>query len=234
MKPAILAIVLFSMLCFGQKATIDLSVYKSGKNFSTVETAYTIGAHTFTLVNIRPLHKSDTACISAIVIDKRKYVLFDIGVEGVATGLIVPHRQPISDGLVVIKASPVEGKTFVFLSNGKLVTLPGALAVADTVGKRIYCVWENEKQYRLTVFDYKNVRVVVPTTEIVRPMQWYSNGISLCFSAEQEKGYFTVDMFTKSVSKTETVEGTLTPISYLIDFSKTDITKCCTGQVLKK
>jgi hypothetical protein len=232
MKP-ILALMICSSLCFSQKSTIDLKAYKA-KSFSIAETAYKIGAHTFTLVNIKPLHKSDTACISAIIIDKRKYVLFDIGIEGAATGLIVPIRQPISDGLVVVKASPDEGKTFVFLSNGKVVTLPGALVVADTTGKHLYCVWENEKQYRLTVFDYKNVRVVIPTVEIVKPVQWYANGISICFNADGEKGYYSVDMFTKSISKTESTDGTPAPVSYLVDFSKTDIGKCCTGQVLKK
>jgi hypothetical protein len=233
MRALLLLLTIGASLCAAQKTTIDLAAYKN-KGYAMAQTAYTIGAHVFTLVNIKPLHKTDTACISAIVIDKRKYVLFDVGIEGAATGLIVPRRQPIPDGLVVLKASPVEGKTFVFLSNGKLVTLPGALALADTAGKNIYCVWDNETHYRLTVFDYKNVRVIVPATDIARPRQWYSTGLSFCFSVEKEKGYYIVDMITKSISKTESVDAPLTPVSYLVDFGKFDNTKCCTGQVLKK
>ena len=234
MKPLLLFIVSYSALCFGEKATIDLNIYKNSKNFATAETAYKIGAHTFTLMNIKPLHKSDTACISAIVIDKRKYVLFDINVEGAAAGLIVPHAQPVSDGLIVIKASPMEGKTFVFLSNGKVVTLPGALTIADTTGRNIYCVWENEQQYRLTVFDYKNVRVLIPTVEISKPRQWFSSGVSLCFSVEREKGYYSVDMFTKSISKSDSAEATLSPVSYLVDVNKMTGSQCCNGQMLRR
>jgi len=225
---------IFCSAIFAEKATIDLAAYKNNKQFSSAETTYTIGRHTFTLLNIKPLHKTDTVCISAIVIDKRKYVLFDVGVEGAATGLIVPRHQPISDGLVVIKASPLEGKAFIFLSNGKVINLPGALIVTDTVGKNMYCVWENENQFRLTVFDYKNVRVVIPTTDIERPAQWYSNGVGLCFQTQQVKGYYTIDMFTKSISKVETAEGNLTPLSYLVDFSKVVPASCCSAQMLKK
>jgi len=217
-----------------QSSTIDLGKYKNNKNYKMAENPYTIGKHTFTLVNIKPIVKSDTACISAIVIDKRKYVLFDIGVSDAPTGLIVPAIQPVPNGLVVVKASAQEGKTFVFLSNGKLVTLPGALAIADTAGGNLYIVWDNDQQYRLTVFDYKNIRVRIPTTAIARPVQWYSSGLSYYFTADKEKGYYTIDMFTKSITKTENADGSLIPVSYLVDFSKIDASKCCSGNILKK
>jgi hypothetical protein len=221
-------------LCFAQKTTIDLSAYKTNKNFTWAETSYTIGKHTFGLVNIKPRVKGDTACISAILIDKRKYVLFDIGVEAGAYGLFVPRNQPISEGLIVLKASPTEAKTFIFLSNGKLITLPGAHVIADTVGKYIYCVWENDKQYRLTVFNVKNMLLVVPTKVISQPDKWYAAGVSYYFSTQGEKGYYSIDLFTKSIVKTEQPEGTLSPVSYLMDFSKIDPTSCCGAKGLKR
>ena len=234
MKLLLLTLIACVSLSMAQSKTIDLEKYKNNKNYKVAETPYTIGKHTFLLVNIKPVIKSDTACISAIVIDKRKYVLFDIGVEGAATGLIVPAVQPVHDGLVVIKASAQEGKTFVFLSNGKLVTLPGSLVIPDTTGGNLYLVWENDPQYRLTVFDYKNIRVRVPTTVIAKPVKWYSSGLSFYFTADKEKGYYTIEMFTKSITGTEKPDGTLTPVSYLVDFGKIDASKCCGGNFLKK
>jgi hypothetical protein len=234
MKKLIPALLFCATLSFAENSTIDLTVYKNNKNFTMAETSYTVGTRTFTLINIKPHLKNDTACISAIVIDKRKFVLFDIGVEAGAYGLFVPHSQPLKNGLIVLKASPVEGKTFVFLSTGKMVTLPGAQTVIDTAGKYIYCVWDNDKQYRLTVFSYKTMRVVVPTTTIKQPVQWYSSGISYCFTAPEEKGYYSVEMFTKTVNKIDQADGTLTPVPYLMDFSKIVPADCCGAKALKK
>jgi hypothetical protein len=234
MKRLTLMLLVFFTACFAEKSTIDLNAYKNNKNFSVSEASYTVGSHAFTLVNIKPRVKGDTACISAVIIDKRKFVLFDVGVESGAYGLFVPHIQPIPDGLIALKASTTDGKIFIFLSNGKLVTLPGALAFADTLGKCVYCVWENDKQYRLTVFNYKIMRVVIQTTAIAQPVQWYSSGMSYCFSAPQEKGYYSIDMFTKVVTKIDQAEGALTPVSYLMDFSKIEPVNCCGGKALKK
>jgi hypothetical protein len=234
MKTLSLALIFLVSLCFAQKSTIDLSAYKNNKNFTWAETSYTIGKHTFGLVNIKPRVKGDTACISAVLIDKRKYVLFDIGVEAGAYGLFVPRYQPISDGLIAIKASPTDAKTFIFLPNGKLITLPGAQVIADTVGKYIYCVWENDKQYRLTVFNTKNMILVLPPKIISQPAQWFASGVSYYFTSPQEKGYYSVDLFTKSVVKTEQPEGALTPASYIMDFGKIEPASCCNAKVLKK
>lgn len=234
MKKFQLLLICALSLCFAEKSTIDLNAYKNNKNYTIAETSYVVGKHTFGLVNIRPRVKGDTACISAIIIDKRKYVLFDVGVEAGAYGLFVPRHQPISEGLIALKASPVEAKTFIFLSNGKLITLPGAQVIADTVGKYIYCVWENDKQYRLTIFNVKNMLLVFPTTLISQPAQWFSSDLSYYFTSPREKGYYSVDMFTKSVVKTDKPEGTLSPVSYLMDFSKIEATNCCNAKALKK
>jgi hypothetical protein len=234
MKTTLLALFLCASLSFAEKATIDLNVYKNNKNFSWAETSYTIGKHTFGLVNIKPRVKGDTACISAIILDKRKFVLFDISVEAGAYGLFVPRRQPVEGGLIAIKASPMDAKTFLFLSNGKLVTLPGSQVVFDTAGKYVYCVWENEKQYRLTVFNVKNMLLVFPTKVIAQPQQWYASGVSFYFTSPGEKGYYSVDMFAKSVEKVEKPEGTLSPVSPLMDFAKVDPATCCGAKALGK
>ena len=232
MKTSILAVFFCASLCFAEKTTIDLDAYKKNRNFSRAETSYTIGRHTFTLVNIKPRVKSDTACISAIILDKRKYVLFDINVEAGAYGLFVPRRQPIADGLIAVKASPVDAKTFIFLSNGKLITLPGGQVVFDTTGKYVYCVWENDKQYRLTVFNVKNMILVFPTKVIAQPLQWYASGVSYYFTSPGEKGYYSVDMFAKSVEKVEKPEGELSPVFPLMDFGKVDPAACCGAKAL--
>ena len=235
MKPVLMVLFAFMSMSFAQKSTIDLNRFKNNRNFTFAEVPLKVGAHTFTLINIKPLIKSDTACVSAIVIDKRKYVLFDIGVaEGAACGLFVCKQQPLKDGTIVLKASPTDGKTFIFLSNGKLVSLPGASSFVDTTGKNVYCVWENDRQYRLTVFDYKNMRIAIPTTLVSQPVAWHNTGVSYCFTAPNEKGYYTVDMFTKSITKSDEAEGTLSPVEYLMDFGKVTAAACCGVQALKR
>jgi hypothetical protein len=232
-KYALLVIAALSSAIFAQKTSINLDGYKNNKNFAVAQVPVKAGAHTFTLMNIKPLVKNDTTCISAIIIDKRKYVLYDIGAEGSPCGLFTLKKQPLREGTIVLKASPSDGKTFIFLSNGKLVSLPGADAFVDTTGKNIYCVWDNDKHFRLTVFDYKNMRITVPTTDIEQPAAWYSSGVSYYFSVGGEKGYYSVDMITKSVTKSDEADGALTPVSYLMDFSKVSATACCGMQALK-
>jgi hypothetical protein len=58
--------------------------------------------------------------------------------------------------------------------------------------------------------------------------------MSFCFSVQQEKGYYMVDMFTKVVTKIEKADGELIPVSYLIDFSKIESINCCSGKMLQK
>jgi hypothetical protein len=193
-----------------------------------------VGKHTYRVVNIKPLGASDTACISALVLDKRKYVLFDVNVSSGPYGMIVPSNQPVKDGLIILRASPLDGMLFLALAaSGKVVTMPGASVIADTVGKCIYCVWDNDKTFRLTVFDYKNLRLVFKTAVIAEPKQWYTDGFSFGFSAA-DGAYYTVDFMQKAVTKGEKPASGLSQVSYIADLEKIDRTKCCTGEVMKK
>jgi hypothetical protein len=223
-------------ICFAQQSTIDIDLYKKSKKYVFSEKSYTIGKHGFRVVNIKPLMKSDTSCISAIILDKRKYVLFDIDVPPSAAplGMIVPDGQPIPGGLVVLKASPYEGKTFLLLPGGKVVALPGASVIVDTAGKCAYCVWDNDKNFKLTVFDYKGLRLIINTTEIVEPKQWYNAGMGFCFTGGDSKTWYTVDFMTKTITKGEKPEGELKPVSYFGGLDKLDRARCCGAEVLKK
>jgi hypothetical protein len=235
MKKILCIVCIAAIACLAQNSTIDIGVYKKSKAHSFNEKSYTIGKHVFRVVNIKPLSKSDTACISAIVLDKRKFVLFDIGVPATGPlGMIVPSAQPISGGLVVLKASPYEGKTFLLLADGKVVTLPGSSVIVDTVGQCVYCVWDNDKNFKLTVFDYKGLRLIINTTEIVEPKAWYGAGMGYCFMATDAKTYYTVDFMTKSISKGGKPEGELKPVSYFGGLDKIDRAACCGADVLKK
>ena len=250
----IMSIVCFAVtLCFAQQSTIDIDLYKKSKKHSYSEKSYTIGKHAFRVVNIKPLSSSrvvsrgassgasDTACISAIILDKRKYVLFDVDVpSGSASGplgMIVPASQPIAGGLVVLKASPYEGKTFLLLPDGKVVALPGASVIIDTVGKCAYCIWDNDRNFKLTVFDYKGLRLIINTTEIAEPKQWYGAGMGYCFTtagSTDSKTWYTVDFMTKTITKGEKPEGELKPVSYFGGLDKIDRARCCGAEVLKK
>jgi hypothetical protein len=232
----IVYIVLFAFaMCFAQHSTIDIDQYKKSKSHAYSEKSYTVGKHVFRVVNIRSLTKTDTSCISAIILDKRKYVLFDIGVSAGPLGMVVPAGQPIAGGLVVLKTSPYEGKTFLILPDGKLVTLPGSSVIVDTVGKSVYCVWDNDKNFKLTVFDYKGLRLIINTTEIVEPKQWYSAGMGYCFTGADAKTWYLVDFMTKSITKGDLrPEGELKPVSYFGGLDKLDRAKCCGAEVLKK
>jgi len=233
-------------LCFAQQSTIDIGLYKKSKAYSFSEKSYTVGKHVYQVINIKPLAKpgvasqdassgaSDTACISAIVIDKRKYVLFDIDVPSGPLGMIVPAAQPIPGGLIVLKASPYEGKTFLLLPDGKVVALPGSSVIVDTVGRCVYCVWDNDRNFKLTVFDYKGLRLIINTTEISEPKQWYSAGMGYCFSGKDLKTFYTVDFMTKSITKGEKPDGELKPVSYFGGLDKLDRSTCCGAEVLRK
>jgi hypothetical protein len=243
---AIVCIVCFAVVaCFAQHSTIDIDVYKKSSKYSFAEKSYSIGKHTFRIVNIKPRSAAagasfgapDTACISAIILDKRKYVLFDVDVPSPSAplGMIVPAAQPIPGSLVILKASPYEGKTFLLLSDGKVVTLPGASVIIDTVGKCVYCIWDNDKNFKLTVFDYKGLRLIINTTEIVEPKQWYNTGMGYSFVGTDSKTWYTVDFMTKTVTKGDLrPEGELKPVSYFGNIDKLDRAKCCGADVLKK
>jgi hypothetical protein len=222
------------VLCLGQQASIDIEKYRKLKQYSFAERPVTVGKHTFRLINIKPPAQSDTNCISAVVIDKRKYILFDVDVAGGPFGLVVPKVQPIPDGLIVLKASPYDAKTFFLLSNGKMVTLPGASVVVDTAGKCAYCVWDNDNTFRLTVLDYRSLRLVIPTTAIPRPKQWYSTGMTYCFTTASDKQYYTVDLMTKAITQSAQADGTPVPVSYIAETEKMNRAKCCGAEVLKQ
>jgi hypothetical protein len=251
----IMSIVCFAVaVCFAQNSTIDINQYKKSKNHSYSEKSYTIGKHVFRVVNIKPLSSSrsvsrgassgassgasDTSCISALILDKRKYVLFDVDVPSGPLGMIVPQAQPIAGGLVVLKASPYEGKTFLLLPDGKVVALPGASVIIDTVGKCVYCIWDNDKNFKLTVFDYKGLRLIINTTEIPEPKQWYSSGMGYCFTtagSADSKTWYTVDFMTKAITKGDLrPEGELKPVSYFGGLGNLDRARCCGAEVLKK
>ena len=226
-------IIFLCAACFAQQSTIDIELYKKSKKHSFTERSYTVGKHTYRVVNIKPLGASDTACISALVLDKRKYVLFDVGIASCPFGIIVPAAQPLRDGLIVLRASPFDGKLFLILASGKVVTLPGASVIADTVGKCVYCVWDNDKTFRLTVFDYKNLRLVFNTLAIAEPKQWYTDGMSYGFAAA-DGNYYTADFMSKAITKGKKPASGLTPVSYVADLEKIDRAKCCMGEVMKK
>jgi hypothetical protein len=251
----IMSICFAVVVCFAQSATIDIDSYKKSKSHAYSEKSYTVGKHVFRVVNIKPLKQpratsvgvsqgsssgvtsgeTDTACISAIILDKRKYVLFDIGVTAGPLGMVVPAGQPIAGGLIVLKASPYEGKTFLMLPDGKLVTLPGSSVIVDTADRCVYCVWDNDKNFKLTVFDYKGLRLIINTTEIVEPRQWYSDAMGYCFTGADAKAWYTVDFMTKSIIKGDLrPDGELRPVSYFGGLDKIDRAKCCGAEVLKK
>lgn len=233
MKPIAVMIIFIIASCFAQQSTIDIEQYKKSKKHSFTERTYTVGKHAYRVVNIRPLGASDTACISALVLDKRKYMLFDVNVNSGSFGMIVPPVQPLRGGLIILKASPYDGKVFLLLSSGKVVTLPGASVIADTAGSCVYCVWDNDKTYRLTVFDYKNLRLVFNTVAIAEPRQWCTDGFAYGFLAA-DGAYYTVDFMQKAITKGEKPVSGLNQVSYIADLEKIDRAKCCTGEVMKK
>ena len=234
-RPLALIITLLSLTAAAQQSTVGLDIYKTNKKFAYAEASYTIGKHNYTVVNIKPLQPAgDTACIGAIVIDKRKYLMFDIGTAGTPTGLVVPKDQPVENSLIILKPSAYEAKTFVALPNGKMVTLPGENVFVDPMGNSIYTVWENDGQYRLTVFDYRGMRMVIQPTLIKKPLKWGQTDVSFYFTVEGEKGYYVVDTFMKAVTRAENPDDVLRPVGYLVDFGAYDRAKCCGAGALGK
>jgi hypothetical protein len=217
-----------------QQATIDLDVYKNAKKYAWAETTMTVGKHAYKFVNVKPVQPNDTFCISAIVIDKRKFVFQDLSTADKPSGLMIPKRQPLKNCLVVLKGSAVEGKAFLIFATGKVVNLPGADLFADTNGTTIYCVWDNDGQFRLTVFDYGAMRLLMTAVPIARPVQWYNAGPTYCFKSADESAYCTVDFFTKSISKSETLDPDAKPVSYLPGFGTADVKDCCSKKMFAR
>jgi hypothetical protein len=230
---SIVLVAVIAATCAAQQATIDIDQYKKSNKHTFTERAYTVGKHTYRVVNIRPIGSSDTNCISAVVLDKRKYVLFDVEVSSGPFGMIVPSAQPVAGGLIIVKASPYDGKLFLILPSGKVVTLPGAQVFADTAGSCVYCVWENDKTFRLTVFDYKNLKLVLTTAGIAEPKQWFTDGFTYGF-VSSDGVYYTVDFLQKAIVKGEKPASGLTAVSYIVDLDKTDRASCCGPAVMKK
>lgn len=211
--------------------TIDLQKYRDVKKYSYVEKAYTIGTHSYTLVNIKPKTASDTTCITAIVIDKRKYVLVDLQAADAPHGLVVPPTQPIDSSLLVVKVSPIDAKTFVILRSGKMATLPGDRLIIDAAGSTILSVWDNQGQCYLTVFDYRKLNLMVAPVAIAKPTQWFTNGLAWYFKADDGR-YFTLDLFTKTVTAVAQLEKGLEEITYTFDPSTLQPAQCCGAQAL--
>lgn len=236
MIPRLCFVALIATTCLAQSAThstIDIDAYRKSKTHTFTERTYTVGKHSYRVVNIRPKAASDTNCISAVVLDKRKYVLFDVEVSSGPFGIIVPAVQPVGGGLIILKASPYDAKLFLILAGGKVITLPGDRVFADTTGSCVYCVWENDQAFRLTVFDYKNLRLVLTTTQIAEPKQWYTDGFTIGFSSA-DGSYYTVDFLQKAVLKGEKPASGLTVLSYVADLAKIDRASCCGPAVMKK
>ena len=195
-----LAAALCGATSLSAQATIDLAPYKNAKKYTYAEQAYTVGTHTYTMVNIKPKASKDTACVSALIIDKRKFVLVDLVSTGGATGIVVPAKQPIENCLVAVKLSAIDAKTFLIFATGKVVTLPGDRLIVDEAGKTVLVVWDNGGEFQLSVLDYRTMKLAVSPTPIAKPASWYTNGLAWYFKPAEGEGYFTLDLFSKSIA----------------------------------
>jgi len=216
----------------GAQGTIDLAAYRNAGKHTYAEKAYTVGSHTYTVVNIRPKAPKDTACISALVIDKRKFVLVDLVSTGGPTGIVVPGNQPIEKCLVAVKLSAIDAKTFLIFESGKVVTMPGDRVLVDEPGKTVLTVWDNGGEFQLTVLDYRAMRLVINPTPISKPASWYTNGLAWYFKPAEGDGHFTLDLFSKSIVAVKEVEGGLDEVKYAFEPSMVDAAKCCGAGVL--
>jgi hypothetical protein len=226
-----MAVLAFAVAACAQ-STIDLDVYKNTKKYTMAQRSYTVGTHTYTVVNITPKVAGDTACISALVIDKRKYVLVDLVSSGKPCGIVVPAKQPIAQCLVAVKLSAIDAKTFLIFASGKVVTLPGDRILVDEPGKTVLSVWDNGGQFQLTVLDYRKMSLIVSPTPIARPAAWFTNGLAWYFKPAEGEGYFTLDLFTKGIASVKEVEGGLEQVAYAFEPSTVDAAACCGATVL--
>jgi len=226
------ALLLAASSLTAQQSSIDLDTYRKNEAYAYAERTYKVGEHKYTTVNIKPKKAGDTTCISALVIDKRKYVMVDLGHADAPHGLVVPDAQPIKGGLIVIKASPIEAKTFLILPNGKVVTLPGDRVVVDKPGSTVYAVWNNDGAFMLTVFDYERMRLLMNSISIEQPKQWFTDGMVYSFSVEGKKDYQSVDLFTKSISSIPAGKQ-MQQAEHVVDASSVTPSSCCSGETMK-
>ncbi len=215
-----------------QQSTIELRTYRKNDAYTYAEQKYEVGERSYTMVNIQPKKAADTTCISALVIDKRKYLMVDLGGADAPHGLIVPETQPIDSGLIVIKASPIEAKTFLILANGKVVTLPGDRIVVDKPGSTVYAVWDNGGTFLLTVFDYERMRLLINSTPIEKPQKWYTDGMVYGFTVAGKEDYHSVDLFTKSVTTIPKAK-LMQPAEHVVGVDGVSTESCCSAEVLK-
>lgn len=227
---SIMFILAATAICLAQSktaSTINLDVYKNKSKYAVAETTLTVKTHSYRLMNIQPLYPSDTSCISAVIIDKRKLVFFDVNGKKSPRGLLVPKEQPISGAVMVFRGSPIESRTMIFFANGKLVTLPGDKVIADPDGNMVYSVWDNDSTCRLTVFDYRRMKIIVPATVIAKPEKWYSTGMDYYFKVSGANTYYTVSALTGSVDKLDQPQAGAEPVSYIHGFESVDPKNCC-------
>lgn len=193
----------------------NLDEFKKNKNFAWAETTLTVAKKEYRLVNIRNKdEKADTACLSAILFDKRKLVFTDYSSSAAPHGLVIPSQQPIKDGLVILKPSPTDAKALIIFPNGKMVILPGASVLVDAAGSMVYCVWDDKGQHKLSVFNYKALKLLLTAVPIQKPVKWYSSVFDYQFTAE-DKASYTVDIIGRSVRKADEEAGDLTELEYI-------------------
>ncbi len=200
---------------FAAEKTTNLDSYKGNKTFAWAETTFIVAQKEYRLINIRSVNtKADTACISAILFDKRKLVFTDLKDNVAPYGLVVPAEQPVKNGLIILKPSPSDAKTFIIFPSGKMVVLPGASVLVDPVGSLVYCVWDDDGQYRLSVFNYKAMKLLLTAVPIPKPVKWYSSMLDYQFTAE-DKAVYNVDIMGKSVGKAQDAPGEKEPLEYI-------------------
>ena len=232
MKTTLACVVaLTAPLVLRAQSTIDLEQYRDNSRYTMAEQRYEVGGRGYQVVNIRPAVVKDTACISALVIDKRKFVLVDLTSSGGSTGMVVPREQPIENCLLAVKLSAIDAKTFLIFANGKVVSIPGDRLLLDEAGKTLLSVWDNSGEFLLTVFDYRAMRLMLSPVPIARPESWYTNGLAWFFKAD-DGGLYTFDMFSKNVSPIAGVEGELQPVRYVFEPSTVDADACCGAAAL--
>jgi hypothetical protein len=217
-------------ICLAQSktaSTISLDAYKDKSKYALAETTITVKAHSYRLVNIQPLFPCDTSCISMVIIDKRKFVFFDLNGKKAPRGLLLPKEQPIPGAKIVFRGSPIESRTILFFENGKLVTLPGDMVIADPDNNILYCVWDNDNTYKLTVFDYQRMKSIVSAANIEKPEKWYSSGIDCYFKVSGADTYYTISTLVGTINKMNKPDAGDKQLSYIRGFRSVDPADCC-------
>lgn len=212
----LLILLLFAVVsAMASEKPTNLDEFKKNKNFAWAETTLTVAEKEYRLVNIRNKDvKADTACLSAILFDKRKLVFTDYSSSATPHGLVIPSQQPIKNGLIVLKPSPTDAKALIIFPSGKMVILPGASVLVDDAGSMVYCVWDDEGQHKLSVFNYKALKLLLTAVPIQKPVKWYSSVFDYQFTAE-DKASYTVDIMGRSVRKADENPGDASELKYV-------------------